>query len=167
MAAPAASLAVWSRNFLRLTLSEDGFWSLMASPSSMFWWDYFPAPYRRGTAESAAFRMAISLPHKPRSAIGVARPDRDYQMLRAANPWPHPNALARSGSRTVPLQSRPALSQLMSRRLADRRTKPVAPDSACEPRAVSGAPALRKASGGGPAPGTLPIGFVFGSVFRA
>src|SRR5437899_3589053 len=74
MAAPAASLAVSSRNFLRLTLSEDGFRSLMASPSSMFWWDYFPAPYRRGTAESAAFRMAISLSHKPRSAIGVPRP---------------------------------------------------------------------------------------------
>ena len=94
-------------------------------------------------------------------------PDRDYQMLSAANPWPHPNALARSGSRTVPLHSRPALSQLMSRRLADRRTKPVAPDSACEPRAVSGAPALRKVSGGGPALGTLQIGFVLGSFFRA
>src|SRR2546425_235708 len=46
-------------------------------------------------------------------------PDRDYQMLSAANPWPHPNALARSGSRTVPLHSRPALSQLMFRRLAE------------------------------------------------
>src|SRR2546422_3349871 len=82
MAAPAASLAVWSRNFLRLTLSEDGFWSLMASPSNMFWWDYFPAPFRRGTAESAAFRMAISLSHKPRSAIGVARPRHTSNWLR-------------------------------------------------------------------------------------
>src|SRR2546426_4311117 len=86
MAAPAASLAVRSRNFLRLTLSEDGFWSLMASPSIIFWWDYFPAPYRRGTADSVAFRMAISLSHKPRSAIGVARPRQELPNCLGCKP---------------------------------------------------------------------------------